>query len=98
MSRIQPLKMVAKFSGTCGACKARVEAGSPIIFYRDHTRDRAWHVDCARAESLRRKLWAVGLKILAGDLDESHWRKVEAEMQAELAAIEARLDGANGAP
>ena len=95
------VKMVARFPGKCASCAGPIAAGAEMVFYRSLPRPaaRTWHVDCARAESLRYRIQALWFKAYeCGGRDEVHYRPqaeaAEKEREALLAQIAARVEAA----
>lgn len=87
------IKMVAKFPGRCFCCDGEIAVGADIAYYRGNARGRTVaHVDCARMKALRIKIQNAGFLALAhGGRDELYYDKVRLEMEAELAALEAKV-------
>lgn len=82
------VKMAAKFATRCAACKAAIPAGTAMVFYAGlATGHRTWHVECARVEALTRQSFALGLKSIQDDFNESYWLARQAAAEAEIAAL-----------
>ena len=89
-------KITAKFDGRCPACEASIVAGTEVVFYADHRPGRkCLHVDCARAQVLEQQIFALGLKSLQDDFNETYWlgrqKAAELELAGHKATIAARL-------